>query len=88
MAHQLEDAVDCLKLVCPGYDFVSLFNHSHGHAQKKDGALDAPSMSRSFGGEQPKIRSSEIVEGCHGPFNCTLKIGDQSMVFKELHDGP
>lgn len=89
MALQLEDAVDCLKVLRPGYDFVFLFDHSQGHARKKEGALDVSNMSRSFGGVKPKIRSSEIVEGCLGPFNCILNIGDvQSMVFEENDDGP
>ena len=35
MALQLEDVVDCLKVVRPGYDFVFLFDHSQGHARKK-----------------------------------------------------
>ena len=90
MAIQLEDVVDCLKILRPGFEFVFLFDHSQGHARKKDGALDASSMSRSFGGVQPKIRSSRIVNGCLGPFNPSLSIGDvQSMVLFEEHDeGP
>ena len=55
MAIQLEDVVDCLRILRPGYDFVFLFDHSQGHARKKDGALDASSMSRSFGGAQPNF---------------------------------
>jgi hypothetical protein len=89
MAIQLEDVVDCLKILRPGFEFVFLFDHSQGHARKKDGALDASSMSRSFGGVQPKIRSSRIVDGCLGPFNPSLSIGDvQSMVFEENDEGP
>jgi hypothetical protein len=89
MALQLEDVVDCLKIVRPGFDFVFLFDHSQGHARKKDGALDTSSMSRSFGGVQAPMRSSKIVDGCLGPYNSTLSIGDiQSMVFDDNHDGP
>ena len=89
MALQLEDVVDCLRILRPGYDFVFLFDHSQGHARKKDGALDASCMSRSFGGVQPKIRSSKIIDGCLGPYNPTLSIGDvQSMIFGSHDDGP
>ncbi len=89
MAIQLEDAVDCLRILRPGFEFVFLFDHSQGHARKKEGALDASSMSRSYGGVQPKIRNSEITEGCLGPFNPSLRTGDmQSMIFTETDTGP
>ncbi len=89
MAVQLEDVVDCLKILRPDYDFVFLFDHSQGHARRKDCALDASSMSRTFGGVQPKMRSSKIVDRCLGPFNCTLSIGDvQTMVFEDGDNGP
>ena len=68
MAIQLKDAVDCLKYLRPQYNFVFPFDHSQGHARKKDGALDANAMSRSFGGVQPKMRSSTLDAGCLGPF--------------------
>ena len=87
MALQLEDVIDCLKVLRPGIEFVFLFDHSQGHARKKDCALDTSSMSRSFGGVQVPIRSSKIVDGCF--FNLTLSIGDiQSMVYDDDHDGP
>jgi hypothetical protein len=89
MAIQLEDAVDCLRILRPGYEFVFLFDHIQVHARKKDGALDASSMSRSYGGVQPKIRSSQITDGCLGPFNPSLRTGDvQSMVYSETDAGP
>jgi hypothetical protein len=89
MAIQLEDAADCLRILRPGYEFVFLFDHSQGHARKKDGALDASSMSRSYGGVQPKIQSSQITDGCLGPFNPSLRTGDvQSMVYSETDAGP
>ncbi len=89
MAIHLEDAVDCLNFLRPQFDFVFLFDHSQGHARKKDGALDANNMSRSFGGAQPKLRSSTIDAGCLGPFQSIFSIGDQqSMVFKDGDPGP
>jgi hypothetical protein len=44
MAIQLEDAVDCSNFLRPQFDFVFLFDHSQGHARKKDGVLDANNM--------------------------------------------
>ncbi|KAI2495979.1 hypothetical protein MHU86_18546 [Fragilaria crotonensis] len=89
MAIQLEDVVDCLKLLRPQVDFVFMFDHSQGHARKKEGALDANSMSRSFGGMQPTMHSSEITGNCIGPFQSTLRIGErQSMVFEADDQGP
>ncbi|KAI2490938.1 hypothetical protein MHU86_23626 [Fragilaria crotonensis] len=89
MAIQLEDVVDCLKIFRPQFDFVFMFDHSQGHARKKDGALDADSMSRSFGGKQPKMHSSVITSNCLGPFDSILQVGDQqSMVFEADDQGP
>jgi hypothetical protein len=89
MAIQLEDVIDCLKVLRPQFEFVFMFDHSQGHARKKDGALDAHSMSRSFGGVQPKMHSSTISGNCLGPFESILRIGDQqSMVFQAEDQGP
>ncbi|KAI2506317.1 hypothetical protein MHU86_8148 [Fragilaria crotonensis] len=89
MAIQLEDVTDCLKVIRPQVEFVFMFDHSQGHARKKDGALDAQSMSRSFGGTQPKMHSSKITGNCLGPFESILRIGDeQSMVFQTEDQGP
>jgi hypothetical protein len=46
MALQFEDVVDCLKVLYPQYEFVFLFDHSQGHARKRNGALDAKQMSK------------------------------------------
>ena len=90
MAIQLEDIVDVLCVLQPQFDFVFFFlDHSQGHARKRDGALDAQTMSRSFGGKQPKMCSSEIKGGCLSPFESRLRIGDlQSMVFEADDEGP
>jgi hypothetical protein len=91
MALQFEDVVDCLKVICPGFEYLFLFDHSQGHARKRDGALDANKMSKSFGGSQPKMRDTQIkaVEGFLGPHTRCLEVGDvQSMVFKPTDSGP
>ena len=89
MAMQLEDVVDVLRVLRPEFDLVFFFDHSQGHARKQDGALDAQTMSRSFGGKQPKMHSSEIKGDCLGPFGSMLRVGDlQSMVFNADDEGP
>ena len=96
-ALQFEDTVDCLKILNPELDLVFLFDHNQGHARKKDGALDANNMSCSFGGVQSKMRRTIIVDGCIGPYDRKLNVGDsQSIVLEpdgfqqmrfESHDG-
>ena len=90
MAIQLEDIVDVQRVLQPQFDFVFFFDQGQGHARKRDGALDAQTMSRSFGRKQPKMRSSEITKGgCLGPFESRLRIRNlQSTVFEADDEGP
>jgi hypothetical protein len=91
MSLQFEDVVDCLQVLYPDFDFVFLFDHSQGHGRKRDGALSAIHMSRTYGGAQPIMRDSIIAktEGFLGPHLPKLKCGDtQSMVFKPEDTGP
>jgi len=91
MALQLEDVADCLRVLCPDYDLMVLFDHSSGHDRKREGALDAKAMSRSYGGAQPKMRETtiEAFNGCLGTHNPRLRAGDiQHLVFKDGDDGP
>ena len=37
VALQLEDVVDCLNVLRPQFDYLFLFDHSQGHARKKNG---------------------------------------------------
>ena len=48
MVLQLEDCVDCLMTLFPHFDFIFTFDHISGHAKKRVGGLDAPSMNKSF----------------------------------------
>ncbi len=57
MAIQSVNAVDCLHMLRPGYEFVFLFDHTQGHDRRKDGALNVSCMLRSYGSVQPKILS-------------------------------
>jgi hypothetical protein len=48
---QLEDCIDCLKVLYPQYDMVFLLDHSCGHDQQNEDGLNAGKMSKTFGGE-------------------------------------
>ena len=89
MAIQVEDCVDCLKILFPDYDFVFLFDHSQGHSKKRLGSLQASCVNLKFGGGQPHLRDTKITAGCLGPFSPTLSVGDiQHMVYKSTDIGP
>jgi len=91
MALQLEDVADCLRVLYPDFEFLVLFDHSAGHDRKREGALDAKAMSKSYGGAQPSMRETtiETFAGCLGTHNPRLRVGDvQSLVFKEGDVGP
>jgi hypothetical protein len=61
MSVQLEDVVDCLQVLYPQYKIVFLFDHSQGHAGKRNGALKAMQMSSTYGGAQPIMRETTIM---------------------------
>ena len=89
----MEDVVDCLRVLYPEYDFVVLlFDHSQGHARKRNGALNAFQMLRTHGGAQASIKDTTILEkgGFLGPhLPCSLKVGNtQSFTFKPGNSGP
>jgi hypothetical protein len=92
MSLQFEDIVDCVQVLYPEYEFVFFFDHSQGHARKREGALSAQQMSRHFGGTQPIMRDTIIVDaqGYLGPhLPCLLEVGQtQSFVFKADDCGP
>jgi hypothetical protein len=78
MAIQLEDCIDCCKVLYANTDILFLFDHSQGHNRKRKGALDARSMNMTWGGAQPRLRSSEIEDdkGYLGPYDPLLSRGD------------
>lgn len=76
MAVQLEDCIDCLKVLHPNLDYVFLFDHSQGHNRKRKDGLDTNGMNKLWGGKQPPMRESKITEGCLGTFPRTLQPGD------------
>jgi hypothetical protein len=84
MSLQFEDVVDCLRVLYPNFDFVFMFDHSQGHARKREQALSAQQMSKSYGGAQPRMRDTTILaeEGFLGPHLPMLRVGDtQSLTY-------
>ena len=91
MSLQLEDVVDCIQVLYPNFDVVFLFDHSQGHARKRNGALNSLHMSKRLGGTQAIIRDTTILqqEGFLGSYSPQLKVGDtQSFTFTADDDGP
>ncbi|KAI2492861.1 hypothetical protein MHU86_21674 [Fragilaria crotonensis] len=91
MSIQFEDVVDCLQVLYPDFDFAFLFDHSQGHARKRNGALSALNMSKGYGGAQGIMRDTMIIqeEGYLGPYSPVLRVGDvQSLIFKDTDSGP
>ena len=92
MSLQFEDVVDCIQVLYPEYEIIFFFDHSQGHARKREGALSAQQMSRHFGGTQPIMRDTIIVDaqGYLGPHSPRLlEVGQtQSFVFKADDCGP
>jgi len=83
---QFADVVDCLLVLYPEFEFVFLFDHSQGHTRKRHDARNALKMSRNYGGTQPIMRDTTIMNtigylGTHLP--CLLDVGQvHSFVFK------
>jgi hypothetical protein len=93
MVLQMEDIVDCLKVLYPSYDYILLFDHSNGHDKKQPNGLNANRVSKNFGGVQPKMRNTKLTDtNCFGSFHSRTykhQLGDvQEMVFKESDEGP
>ena len=88
---QLEDCIDCLKVVHPEIDFVFLLDHSCGHDRQREDGLNVAKMSKSFGGKQRSQRDTTIKqeEGYLGPYLRQLNVGDiQKMNFTPDDSGP
>jgi hypothetical protein len=88
---QYANVVDCLLVLYPEFEFVFLFDHSQGHARKQHGARNALKMPRNYGGTQPIMRDTTIMNtiGYLGPhLPCLLDVGQvHSFVFKAADIG-
>ncbi len=91
MVMQLEDCADVLQHLYPRFDYLFLFDHSSGHDKQREDGLNVKKMTKSFGGNQRKMRETvrKQEKGYLGPFLRILNPGDtQSMVFKDRDNGP
>jgi hypothetical protein len=91
MVLQLEDCVDCLKVLFPQFQYLFLFVHSCVHDRQREDGLNVENMSKSFGGKQSFMHDTLIKEshGYLGPYYKILNPGDvPHMVFTESDPGP
>jgi len=86
---QLEDIVDCIRVVDPRFEIVAYFDHSCGHDRQQEDGLNARDMSKGYGGSQRVMRDTKITEGCLGPFDPWLQPGDvHQLNYNESSHGP
>jgi hypothetical protein len=91
MVLQVEDCIDCLKVLYPEIKFILLLDHSCGHDRQREDGLNVKKMTKSFGGKQGKLRDTVIKQqqGYLGPHDPKLKVGDaQHMIFQPTDEGP
>ncbi len=91
MVLQLEDCVDCLKVLYPQHDFLFLLDHSCGHDRQRVDGLNIENMNKLYGSNKPKMRDTKITQeqGYLGPYQHKLSPGDvQQMSFQSTDDGP
>eukprot|EP00978_Attheya_sp_CCMP212_P032127 scaffold123909_cov56-Attheya_sp.AAC.1 len=73
---QFEDFIDCMQVVFPKHDIVTLFDQSSGHTYKRENGLDATKMNLSYGGKNTTpMRPSELTINDIGPYPSILKGG-------------
>ena len=78
MVLQLEDCIDCLKVIHGDkYDFYFQFDHSSGHAKAQLDGLDASNMTKGFGGDL--LRDTMIGDG-EGYLGCFYDSSNKFMV--------
>ena len=58
----LEDCIDCLKLLNPQYEFLFLFDSSCGHVCGQENGLNSKRMNVRFSGKQPKMHNILIKD--------------------------
>ena len=90
MALQLEDCIDCMKVIHPNLEFVFLLDHSNGHDKIRPDGLNAKKVRKNYGGKQPKMRESTMKDETYfGIYDRILNVGDiQQMVYRENDIGP
>ena len=89
MMLQMEDCVDCFKVLHPYYDFFFLFDNSCVHNRGQYNGLNVKRMNVIFSGKQPKMHNTLIKEevGYLGQFKGSLRPGGaQEMVWPVYKD--
>ena len=67
LAKQTDDVLDLFECLHPNLQIVGEYDWSSGHSKAQNLALNSISMNKSWGGRQPKMRTSESVdEHCVG----------------------
>jgi hypothetical protein len=75
MRLQIEDLVDCLKVILPHMDALLLLDQSSGgHTVKVERRLDVANMNKLHGGVAAIICELKLTEGCIGLFDATLSV--------------
>ena len=84
---QIEDLVDCLKVIFPNFDYTILLDQSSGHCKVREDGLVINRMNVSYGGRLNNMRDTIVPEV--GTFPSILTPGDtQTMHFKDNNIGP
>jgi hypothetical protein len=88
---QLEDCIDCQKVLYPEQEFLFLLDHSCGHDRQRDDGLNVENMNKSYMSNKQKMRKTTIQckKGYLGPYRRQLQPGDVlRMVFTPADVGP
>jgi hypothetical protein len=68
MVLQLEDCVECIKVIASQFDVMFLFDHSCGPDKQREDGLYIERISKNFRGKQSYLHSSLIKEASYlGP---------------------
>jgi hypothetical protein len=81
MVLQLEDCVDCLKVLLPEFNFLFLFDPPCGHDRQSEGGLNMERMLKSYGDKQAILCNTLIKQekGYLGTHLWTLQPGNIQM---------
>ena len=90
MACQMEDVLNCLKILYPQFQVHFLFDHSCGHDRQREDGLNANRMNKEFGGAQQRMHSTKMkTQHYLGPHQGILRVGDvQHMSYGIADLGP
>jgi hypothetical protein len=91
MLIQTDEIISVLEYKFPGKIIVFLFDWSSGHGKKPVDAIVLSKMSKGWGGKQPAMRSTTILQHFSAPTvgGKALCLGDvQSLVFEDGDEPP